>query len=191
MEPELSCERTARLRLVSAGAEISRLGLVAPGEGNLSIRIGSDVMLISPSGADKGRMDTNDLLVARIDEEQLPAGASCESLMHRSIYRRHSGIRAVVHAHPKAVVQLAADGSVPDAHRLVEAEQFLGVVGLVERFQSGSLELGVAVAQALDSGFSCVMMDHGAVTIGETMVEALRRMLLLDRLAQMQVTGGL
>jgi ribulose-5-phosphate 4-epimerase/fuculose-1-phosphate aldolase len=49
----------------------------------------------------------------------------------------------------------------------------------------GSLGLADAVAEGLAAGPGCVLHRHGALTVGSAMERALRRMLLLERLARL------
>ncbi len=184
---ERRAERTARLQIVSAGAKLASLGLIATGEGNLSVRVGSNSMLISPSGADKGRLEAADLLLVSIDEVRFPGAASCETPMHRLIYRSHPKVEAVVHAHSISAIALAANEIAFESDKLVEAQASVGVVGIVERHPCGSMELANEVAEELENVSSCVMRDHGVVTTGSTLQEAVRQMVALDRLARLQL----
>ncbi len=175
-------ERQIRLDLVRAGAVLALQGLIRPGEGNLSARAG-DTFLITPAGADKGSLRAQDPIPVEIDGTGIPALASSETEMHRAIYRRFPGVRAIVHAHPTAVLRLAALGRPPDV-RLTELGRLeFGTVGWTGFYPPGSAALAQAVAEALEGTTACVLDQHGAVTVGDSVELALRRMLLLEQLA--------
>lgn len=77
-------------------------GYVVSNDGNVSVRVEPDKVLITPSGVGKGRM-TPDMLVLCDLQGNVLAGTrypSSESKMHLMIYRERSDVMSVVHAHP-------------------------------------------------------------------------------------------
>jgi L-fuculose-phosphate aldolase len=178
-------QRRLRLQLVSAGAALASSGVILSGEGNLSARLDGDHCLITPAGLDKGRLDARDMVVVPIDWGRIPRQASSESKLHISIYQRFSAIQAVVHAHPPQVQGLDRTDRVPDCRLLTEGQQLLGRVAWVQSLDPGSDALAYEVAAALQQAPACILDRHGAVTVGSTVEEALRRMLLLERLAKL------
>ena len=180
--------RKARLALVAAGARLAAAGLLLAGEGNLSVRTG-DTVLITPAGADKGHLAAADLVSFNVSESSGAALASTEVRLHSALYHRHPWVKAVVHAHPPRVLALAAGNRLPDCRLTVEGERDLGTVVLVGVFPPGSQQLADAVTRAVDHAPACVLDRHGAVTVGETLESALRRMLLLERMAEIEGRG--
>jgi L-fuculose-phosphate aldolase len=184
--------RVAALELVAAGAELARAGLILPGEGNLSSRLDGESCLITPTGADKGRLRAVDLLALalRLDGSPVPAGASSESGLHVAIYRRYAEVGAVLHAHPPRVQALAGRGLAPKCGLLVEGTELLGTAAWVEPCPPGSRVLEEAVVTVLERASACVLAGHGALVVGRTMREGLRRLLLLERLAELTLDRG-
>ncbi len=77
-------------------------GYVVSNDGNVSVRVEPDKVLITPSGVGKGRM-TPDMLVLCDLQGNVLAGTrypSSASKMHLMIYRERSDVMSVVHAHP-------------------------------------------------------------------------------------------
>jgi len=181
--------RRLALEVVAAGARLADAGLILPGEGNLSVRSGGGELLITPTGVDKGRLAAPDLVVISLDGSSVPAAASCESRLHTALYSRFLDIGAIVHAHPPATQALTARGRQPDLGILVEGVEFLGFVAWVGRLPPGSMALAEAVAGAIDQGPACLLEGHGAVTVGASMDEAMRRMLLLERVARLTIAA--
>lgn len=173
--------RWIRLEMVAVGAAIARLGLILPGEGNLSVRVG-DGFLITPSGIDKGRLTAASLQHATLGEPP-PAGASSEIAMHDAVYRQHVGVGAIVHAHPPETLCLSTKGVPPDPWLTAEGGMLLGRVGWVGFVEPGSTELAQGVAEALTRGPACVLDRHGTVTVGADLWTAFRRTVLLERAA--------
>jgi len=172
-----------RGQLVAAGVRLASVGLVRGSEGNLSARIDRERCLVTPTGSVTGRLGAGELLVMPIDGRDTPERATSEAELHLELYRRRAEIMAIVHAHPPMVLRLAMDGQLPDSQVLDEGERVFGKVVDVEHFEEGSSELAVAAAAALTDASACVLRDHGAVTVGTDVDQALRRMLFLERAA--------
>jgi len=178
--------RRLRLELVAAGARLSGAGLVLPGEGNLSARW-RNIVWITPAGADKGRLAAGDLIPLGMKDASLPTGASSEARLHLEIYRRFPDVCAVVHAHPTAVLQLATRNRTVDVRLTAEGRSELGTVGWVGFEPPGSASLARATAASLTSTVVSVLDQHGAVAVGASVEQALRRMLLLESLARLTI----
>jgi L-fuculose-phosphate aldolase len=172
-----------RAQIVAAGVRLASVGLVRGSEGNLSARIDRESCLVTPTGSVTGRLGAGELLVTRVDGKGAPERATSEAELHLELYRRRAEVMAIVHAHPPMVLRMAAGGRLPDCHALDERERVFGEVVDVERFDEGSSELANAVAAALTNATACVLRDHGAVTVGADVDQALRRMLFLERAA--------
>jgi L-fuculose-phosphate aldolase len=178
--------RAAALELVAAGATLARAGLILPGEGNLSARLDRETCLITPSGVDKGRLRTLDLVELRLDREPPYLPASSDAAVHLAIYRHHPEVVVVVHAHPPHLQTLAGRGERPDCQLLVEGPPLLGEVGWVEPSQQPLVQAERVVA-AMQRSNALVLSRHGGLTVGRTMRAALQRMLLLERLAELSL----
>jgi L-fuculose-phosphate aldolase len=190
-------ERELRRALVRAGRDLYRQGMMAGASGNLSARLpDSDQILITPSGAAKGRLRPEDLLIVDL-EGRLVAGAgrpSAETAMHTAIYRALPQVQAVVHAHPvKASAYAAARRPIP-TDTLPEALIAMGGIACVAFIPSGTAELAGAVAAALADADGALLFGHGALTIGRTVEGARMKMEILESLAETgihtQALGG-
>jgi L-fuculose-phosphate aldolase len=56
-------ERTAAAQIVAAGRRLGSRGLIAAGEGNLSIRLDEDRIAITPRGSRKDELAEDDVVV--------------------------------------------------------------------------------------------------------------------------------
>lgn len=172
-----------RQQLAAAGARLAAAGLVRESEGNLSARVDWRSCLVTATGAELGRLRFSGLIEVPLDAREIPAGATSELALHLGLLQSRGDVAAVVHAHPPTVLRLAAEGKLPDRRTLDEDEQLFGRVVEVPYLQEGSVALAQAAVTALTEASSCVLLDHGAVTVGVTVEEALRRMLSLERAA--------
>ena len=172
-----------RAQLAAAGARLAAAGLVRDSEGNLSARVDWRSCLVTATGAELGRLRFSELVAVPLDSHERPHGATSEVALHLGLYHSRRDVAAVVHAHPPTVLRLAAEGKLPDRRTLEDDEQLFGRVVEVPHLREGSEALAQAVMSALAEASSCVLVDHGAVTVGRSVEEALRRMLSFERAA--------
>lgn len=78
-------------------------------DGNVSLRLGEDQILVTPSGVGKGRLRPEMLVKCALSGEVLEGDRhpSSETPMHLMVYRERSDVRAVVHAHPPMATAFA------------------------------------------------------------------------------------
>jgi L-fuculose-phosphate aldolase len=177
--PDLASLRAA---LVAAGRRLGARGLIAAGEGNVSIRLVGEAMLITPSGRRKDELAPADLVVVPLDGDAggSPAasgarggGPSSDVAIHRAVYAARPDVRAIAHAHPPAAMALTLAGEIPDPAALPETALFLPRLPYVPFAVPGSPELAAAIAAALCAGPApfpggVLLERHGAVAVGES-----------------------
>src|SRR5439155_9953941 len=168
----------ARLRdaIVAAGRRLGARGLIAAGEGNLSMRLSDEQLLITPAGRRKDELAATDLVVVpdRGGRAASPGAGlqpSSDIAIHRAIYAARPDVQAIVHAHLPAAMALTLAGLVPDPAVLPETALFLPRLPYVPFAVAGSAELARAVASALSEGPSplpgaAILERHGAIAVG-------------------------
>ncbi|MBL8131425.1 MAG: class II aldolase/adducin family protein [Anaerolineae bacterium] len=175
--------------LLAPREQISRLmgrlyaaGLTNLSGGNLSIKDSDGSIWITPSGIDKATLTPNDIMCLLPDGTITgPHKPSLEYPFHRAIYERRPDLRAVVHAHPAALVTFSLARIIPDTRIIPQAMRVCGRVGYAPYATPGSEALGTQIAQAFANGFDSVLLEnHGAVAGGGSLLEAYQRMETLD-----------
>lgn len=177
--------------LVRAGRILDRRGMIAASEGNLSARMAGDRVLISRRGKRKGDLSPRDFVELNLMEPRESAArgvASTEHRVHLVAYAVRRDVEAIVHVHPVALTAFALRGHAPDFSRIDEARAFLGQVGFVRYHPSGSEDLAEAIGLALDPpGLPppsvLVLANHGALSVGANVEEAVSRMEIAEHLA--------
>lgn len=164
-------------------------GLIAGGEGNLSARLRTGLIAITPSGIRKASVRERDLLTVSdhgVLKTGRPSGArpSSEMPMHLAIYAARPDVRAIVHAHPPAATGFAVAGRTLPRGVLAELDDVLGDVPLAPFHRPGSGELGRAVATVLANANVALLAHHGAVAVGPTVDAALNLMESLEQAAR-------
>ena len=86
-----------------------RRGYVVGHDGNVSLRLGGDRILITPSGVSKGRVEPEMLVVCDLQGQVLSGDRypSSELAMHLLLYQERPDVNGVVHAHPPAATAFA------------------------------------------------------------------------------------
>lgn len=168
-------------------------GLIAGPDGNVSVRLSADRILVTPAGMSKVDVEPSDLLELSLDgTPRRGAGrASSEVRMHLRIYRRRPDVNAVVHAHPPTATGFAVAGEAFMACILPEVIFQVGWVPLVPYATPGTEELADAFEPWLDGHDAFLMANHGATTVGPSLHVAHQRMESLEHAARIVLTARL
>ena len=176
-----------REAMVAVCHALSERQLIAGQDGNVSVRIGADRLLVTPAGFAKGSIDPDDLVEVSLSGAVLGGRnrASSELGLHLAAYHARSDIGAVVHAHPVTATAFTLVGeSIPDGV-LAELMLTVGTVALAPYVQPGTDELGKSVAPYLTDHDVVLLAHHGAVAVGRTLREAHFAMETLEHGARM------
>lgn len=176
-------------QIVAAMDRIYRQGLTTTSGGNLSILDERGHLWITPSGVDKGSLTPRD--VVRVAPDGAATGVhrpSVELPFHQIIYRARPDLRAVVHAHPAALVAYSLVRQLPDTALLPGARAVCGQVGMAPYGLPGSADLGEKIGQVFAGGCDAVMLEnHGAVVGGRDLSRAFGAFEALDLCARVGI----
>ena len=175
-----------REELVETMRRIYRYRMTTTSGGNLSILDPDGSMWITPSRVDKGSLQPSDVVRVRADgtREGLHPPSS-EFPFHREIYRQRPDIKAIVHAHPGALVAFSICRQVPDTRVQSHVHSVCGRVALAPYACPGTTELGEKIAATFAEGADCVLLEnHGVVIGGRDLREAFQRFETLEFVAQ-------
>ena len=165
---------------------IYRYHMTTTSGGNLSILDPDGSIWITPSRVDKGSLRASDVVRVKADgsREGLHPPSS-EFPFHREIYRVRPDIKAIVHAHPGALVAFSIVRRLPETRVQTHAYNLCGKIAYAPYACPGSQELGDKIAAAFASGADCVMLEnHGVVIGGKDLAEAFQRFETLEFVAQ-------
>jgi L-fuculose-phosphate aldolase len=161
-------------------------GLIAGQDGNVSVRLASGHILVTPAGLSKVDVTRDDLVELTLEGETVTRGlaASSEVEMHLRIYRARPDVRAVVHAHPPVATAFGVVGRDFMDPVLPEAIFHLGRVPLVPFAMPGTTALGDAMSPFLADHDVFLLASHGATTVGPSLRLAHQRMESLEHAAR-------
>ena len=160
--------------------------------GNLSLRLGADLMLVTASGIAKGHMEDGDAALAKTDGTLLAGPRlSSETAMHVAVYQARPEARCVLHTHPGCLLAL----SVKLAGRLegmldmpfFEAAMWRPRLALAGAFPPGTRELAESVGRAARQAPAVFMEGHGLCAAGRSLAEALGITEQMEHLAGIQL----
>ncbi len=163
-----------RDELVLTMQRIYRYKMTTTSGGNLSILDENGDIWITPTGVDKGTLTANDIVCVRADgrTEGLHRPSS-EYPFHKAIYAIRPDLRAIVHAHPMALVAFSIAHKVPDTRLFHQAWRSNGTVAFAPYGVPGSEDLGRKIAQKYAEGFDSVILEnHGVCCAGQTLQDA-------------------
>jgi L-fuculose-phosphate aldolase len=175
-----------RHAVVAACRRLVEDRLVVGTAGNVSVRVG-DLVVVTPSGVDYGRLRPELVGVHRLDGApvEAPLAPTSELPLHLAVYRS-TDAQAVVHHHAVAstALSLVVD-AIPTSHYY--SALFGGQVRVAPYATFGSEALAEHVAAALAGRTGALMSNHGAVCVGATLDQAYERARYLDWLADVQL----
>ena len=181
-----------REQLVATMARIYRQRMTTTSGGNLSIREDDGSLWITPSRVDKGGLTPADIVRVHPDgrREGLHPPSS-EFPFHAEIYRRRPDLRAVVHAHPGALVAFSICRQLPETRVQTHVHAVCGRLAFARYACPGTQQLGDNIAAAFASGADCVLLEnHGVVVGGRDLADAFQRFETLEFLAQTLVRAA-
>lgn len=195
---------TATRQLIAAGRRLGVRGLISAGEGNLSIRLDGERLLVTPTGRRKDELEPDDVVVVRLGHGTPGAGPSPDAepprsrsglaptsdlRIHLAAHAARPDIVAVAHAHLPASMALTLAGEIPDPAALPETALHLPRLPYLPYGQMGSQKLADGVAAALreppEPYPTVVLLErHGAVAVGADLVTAVDRLELVEVLCR-------
>ncbi|MCE4618256.1 MAG: class II aldolase/adducin family protein [Desulfurococcales archaeon] len=145
-------------------------GIVQVRGGNASIYDkSSGLVYMSPSGVPRNLLTMEDVAVMTVGGAVLKGNPTSEWRMHLAIYEADPEARAVVHAHPPALLALTYKGGVPDPELLTEVKLNAKCIAEAPYAPPGSPELAKVVKETI-MGTGCnviILQRHGALVYSD------------------------
>ncbi len=147
--------------------------------GNLTVRVGDNLCLCTPTLISKGFMKPEDLCLVDLEGKQLAGRLkrTSEAMTHLAIMKRVPEAKSCCHAHPPHATAFAVAKVQPPTCLIPEAEVFLGQIGVAEYRTPGTPENATVVGEAAARGhMSVLMLNHGVITWGKDIEDAYWKM---------------
>lgn len=170
---QFSAEREA---IVDIGKRIWMKGFVAANDGNISIKVGDNLVLCTPTGVSKGFMKPDQMALVDLQGNTVDKGSaggpSSEVKMHLRVYLDDPNVGAVVHAHPPIATAYAILGEPLEANLLPEIALIMPLVPVAPYATPSTEDLPDSIAPFIGEYQACLLEQHGSLTWGENLEEA-------------------
>jgi len=177
-----------RQAIIACGRLCYERRLMTANDGNISVRVDGERVLITASGVSKGRMEAQDLILLDMEGNVLQAAAgrkpSSETPMHLEAYRQRPDIRAVIHAHPIFATTLTVAGHDLPLNVLPEVMLTLGEVPTTAYATPASHEDAEVIRDLIRTHNALLLRQHGSLTVGIHLEEALIHLERVEHVAQ-------
>ena len=187
-------EAEKKMVLDTAQQMVAR-GLVVGTMGNVSMRLktpaGEEYIAITPSSCYYDSLTSDDIAIVNFTGECVNGGKrpSIETMLHKGIYEVRESVKAIVHCHSlfSCVVSVTAKEIPPLLDEQVVC--LGGAIPVADYALPGSKELVKSVVAALGKRNAVIMANHGALSVGKDLKEALTNSEMLEKIARIYIYG--
>lgn len=174
--------------------------------GNASMRLPNpNMILIKPSGVLYEDLTPNSYIVVGTDGKVVENGAlstkltvngieiigdlykpSTDTLAHCYLYRKDPMIHAVVHTHSPAATAMAARRASILCCTTEQADNFGMCIPCAPLVEIGDESMGIEgyTAMSAEGTKACLLANHGVLTVGADLREAVRHAVMVEHIAQ-------
>ena len=181
-----------RDQIIAIIDRIYKRGMTTTSGGNISILDESGNIWVTPSAIDKGSLRPSDVICVKQDGTIIGKHKpSSEFPFHKAIYEARPDLKAVIHAHPPALVSFSIVRKIPNTNIISQAKHICGPIGYATYELPGSEKLGDVIAEEFKKGFKAVIMEnHGTVLGGSDLTDAFERFEALEFCARTIIYGS-
>jgi len=175
-----------RAQVAETARRLHKAGWVANHDGNVSVRLGRDRFLITPTATSKLEVNEGSLVVVDgagkvVEGTRKPPG---ETELHLAAYRARPDVDAVLHAHPPYATAFGAARVPLEPVCLPEAVVSLGLIPLAP-FAIPKTPLATeAVSRCAAEADAMLLPGNGVLTLAPDVALAYLRMELVEHLAE-------
>lgn len=162
-------------------------GFIAGSDGNVSIKVNKNRVLITPSGLNKGFISEHDILTINLNGKIIDGTrkASSETLMHLKVYELRHEINAVIHAHPPYVGAFNVANIELSEKILPETVLLMKKIITTEYSRPCSNENSKIVEKHISDTDTLILKRHGSLTVGTDLMSAYNKLEKLEHTAKL------
>ena len=157
---------------------IYQKGFIVASDGNVSVRLDKERIMITPSGLNKGFLKGDELIVVDFSGKVITGSykPSSETPMHLEAYKQREDINAVIHAHPPIATAFSIANVSLAQCILPEVILSLGAIPTTQYATPATYE-GSEIIRELVTKFDAMVLDrHGSLTVGKTLEDAYNKL---------------
>jgi L-fuculose-phosphate aldolase len=179
----------AKKEIIEIGKRMYQKGYVVASEGNMSIRLGENRILVTPAGKNKGFLEDKDLVIVDLKGKKVSGNLepSSELKIQLFVYQRRKDVFAAVHAHSPYSLAFAC-AHIPLSETLLpEVIMFLGKIPLTPYATPTTEEVPNSLSPFIEKHNAFLLENHGVLTLGKDIYEAYNRLEMVERLAKVSL----
>ncbi len=171
-----------REQMCEIGRRVYAKGFAAANDGNISMRIGENRVLCTPTRVSKGFMKPDDLCVVDMEGKQVSGTRkrSSEILLHLAILKARPDANSCVHCHPPHATAFAVAHEPIPKCTMPEFEVFLGEVAIAPYETPGTQAFADTVLPYIKDTDTIILANHGTITTGSDLQDAYFKTEIID-----------
>ena len=178
-------EATKR-EIIKAGMSLDRYGLIALTGGNVSVRMESGEILITPSGMIYEDLVEDDILVmdinGKIIEGTRKSSSDTEAILY--IMQNRPDVNAAIHTHQPYATAIGLIQDEFEVNLTTLANATAGPVPVTPYSSAGSIEMGMDTVKYIGDSLAVILAHHGVMAIGKNLKQALYAAVYLEEAAK-------
>ena len=176
----------------AACRRVGAMSLVRCSSGNLSWRVGGDLMLAKPSRVWMSDLRSDQVSVCRISDGAHLSGPkpTVEILFHAGVLRARPDMNVMLHFQTPFATTLACIRRKKNFFVIPEIPFYIGEIAEIPFLQPGSEELALAVIDALTNHDMVLMRNHGQATVGRDFDHAFQNAAFFELACEILVRAG-
>lgn len=163
-----------REEIIRVGRKLWQRQYVDGNGGNISVRLGQQYVLCTPTMMCKADMQPADICLSDLDGNILAGDRlrTSELMLHLEIYKANPAARAVVHCHPPHATAYAATHTAPPNNFITEFELFIGPVAVAPYETPGTRAFAETIIPFVEDHNTILLANHGIVCWSDTVTHA-------------------
>jgi L-fuculose-phosphate aldolase len=163
-----------RAEIILTGRKLWERQYVDGNGGNISVRLGAEYVLCTPTMLSKADLEAADICLSDLNGKILAGDRTLTSelLLHLEIYKANSRARAVVHCHPPYATAFAMAGVIPPCGLIPEYEVFIGPAAVAPYETPGTQAFAETVLPFVHEHNTILLKNHGVVCWADTVTHA-------------------
>ena len=166
---------------------------IASTDGNVSVRLSSRHLLVTPSGVHKGLLSPDQIVVTDLSGKLVrgKSAPSSELKMHLKVYEERGDVNAVVHAHPPISLAYSVAGKSLSIPALTEVVLALGEIPIAPYATPTTSEVPEAIGSLIKNYDAMILDRHGSLTVGRTLQDAYNLLEKIEHAAEVMLYATL
>jgi L-fuculose-phosphate aldolase len=163
-----------RTEIIRTGRKLWDRQYVDGNGGNISVRLGAEFVLCTPTMLSKADLEVADICLSDLHGKILAGDRTLTSelLLHLEIYKANPKARAVVHCHPPYATAFAIAGKIPPNGLIPEYEVFIGPAAVAPYETPGTQAFAETILPFVHEHNTILLKNHGVVCWADTVTHA-------------------